>query len=44
MATETSPNVLNLQVGKGIVSFKRTGDADYRDLGNCTSFAVTRAT
>ena len=41
MATETSPNVLNLQVGKGIVSFKRAGDADYRDLGNVTSFAIT---
>ena len=41
MSTETSPNVNNLQVGKGIVSFKPTGDSVYRDLGNVTSFKIT---
>lgn len=41
MATETSPNVNNLQVGKGIVSYKPAGDSVYRDLGNVTSFRIT---
>jgi len=39
--TMESPNVGNLQVGKGIVSFKKTGDAEFRDLGNVTSFTFT---
>lgn len=39
--TLTSPNVDNLQVGKGIVSFKKTGDADYRDLGNVSEIVIT---
>ena len=39
--TMESPNVGNLQVGKGIVSFKKTGDTDYRDLGNVTSMVIT---
>ena len=39
--TELSPNVENLQVGKGIVSFKKEGDADYRDLGNVNSIILT---
>jgi hypothetical protein len=39
--TEISPNVENLQVGKGIVSFWKDGDADYRDLGNVTSMVLT---
>ena len=39
--TEVSPNVANLQVGKGIVSFMKEGDSVYRDLGNCTSFVIT---
>lgn len=39
--TELSPNVNNIQVGKGIVSFKRDGDTTYRDLGNVTSIVVT---
>lgn len=37
----TSPNVGNLQVGKGIVSFKREGAADYRDIGNVSALTVT---
>jgi hypothetical protein len=37
----TSPNTGNYQVGKGIVSFKQTGDADYRDLGNVTDLVFT---
>jgi hypothetical protein len=39
--TMHSPNVGNLQVGKGIVSFKKTGDSVFRDLGNVTSFVIT---
>lgn len=39
--TELSPNVDNIQVGKGIVSFKKEGDSVYRDLGNCTAFSIT---
>ena len=36
-----SPNVGNLMIGKGIVSFQRNGTGDFFDLGNCTSFVVT---
>lgn len=39
--TMHSPNVGNLQVGKGIVSFKKTGDSTFRDVGNVTSFILT---
>lgn len=39
--TTTSPNVDNIQVGKGVVSFKRTGSLTYRDLGNVTEMAIT---
>lgn len=39
--TLASPNVDNLQVGKGIVSFKRTGAADFRDMGNVTEISIT---
>lgn len=39
--TTTSPNVGNLQVGKGIVSFKKEGDDTFRDLGNVTTFTIT---
>ena len=39
--TMHSPNVGNLQVGKGIVSFKKTGDSTFRDLGNVTSLVIT---
>jgi hypothetical protein len=43
MTTPTmhSPNVGNLQVGKGIVTFKRTGDSTATDLGNVTSLTFT---
>ena len=41
--TMESPNVGNLQVGKGIVTFKKDGDVDFRDLGNVTSLVVTPA-
>lgn len=37
----TSPNTGNLQVGKGIVSFKKEGSAEYRDLGNVSALTVT---
>lgn len=39
--TLESPNVDNLQVGKGIVSFKKTGAADYRDMGNVSDLTIT---
>jgi hypothetical protein len=36
-----SPNVGNLQVGKGIVSFMQEGTSMFRDLGNVTAMAIT---
>lgn len=43
MSTPTlaSPNVDNLQVGKGIVSFKKTGASVYRDMGNVSGMTIT---
>jgi hypothetical protein len=41
MTIGTSPDVNNLQVGKGIVSFKKTGASTFRDLGNVTSLIIT---
>jgi hypothetical protein len=37
----TSPNVQNYHIGKGVVSFKETGQPTYRDLGNAPSFIYT---
>lgn len=37
----TSPNVQNYHIGKGIVSFKETGGADFVDLGNAPSFVYS---
>lgn len=34
----TSPNVLNYYIGKGIISFRKSGDSDFRDVGNATVF------
>jgi hypothetical protein len=39
--TTISPNTGNLQVGKGIVYFKKTGDSEYRDLGNVTELVLS---
>lgn len=39
--TNASPNVDNLQVGKGVVSFKKTGDDVFRDLGNVSELTIT---
>lgn len=36
-----SPNVLNYYIGKGNVYFKRTGDADFRHVGNVPEFEFT---
>jgi hypothetical protein len=36
-----SPNTDNYHVGKGIVSIKLTGDADYVDVGNAPTFELT---
>lgn len=41
--TLTSPNTGNYRVGKGALYFKRSGDADYRHMGNATSFEFTPA-
>lgn len=34
----TPPNTSNYYIGKGIVSFKKSGQDNYRDLGNATVF------
>ena len=34
-------SINNYTVGKGIVSFKKTGATDYVDMGNCPSFEFT---
>lgn len=39
--TTLSPNVGNLQVGKGIVSFQKDGTGDFRDLGNVSEMVIT---
>jgi hypothetical protein len=39
--TASSPNTGNYMVAKGIVSFKRKGTAEYRDMGNVTEFVFT---
>jgi len=39
--TLISPNVGNYQVGKGVVSFKKDGEANYRDLGNVSALVIT---
>jgi hypothetical protein len=36
-----SPNVDNYAILKGIVKFQKTGDGDFRDLGNCPAFELT---
>lgn len=37
----TAPNIENYYIGKGVVSFKRDGETDYRDLGNVPTFEFT---
>lgn len=39
-ATILSPNTGNYQVGKGVLSFKKTGAATYRDLGNAATVSL----
>ncbi len=36
--SELSPNIGNYYIGKGIVSIKLIGEADYVDCGNCPTF------
>ncbi len=36
-----SPNVDNYAILKGIVKFQKTGDMDFRDVGNCPEFELT---
>lgn len=44
MTTGTSPSTDNLYVGKGIVSFKRTGAATFTDLGEVPEVELTLTT
>lgn len=39
--TLLSPNTGNLYIGKGALSFKKSGDAGYRHMGNCASIEFT---
>jgi hypothetical protein len=39
--TLLSPNADNIQVGKGIVSFKKNGDSAFVDLGNVSALTIT---
>lgn len=39
--TMESPNVGNLQVGKGNVEFKMAGETEFRHLGNVTELTIT---
>jgi hypothetical protein len=36
-----SADIRNYTIGKGIASFKKTGEAEFRDLGNCPAFEFT---
>jgi len=38
---DTSPNVLNYFIGKGVVSFKKDGEMTFRDVGNVPEFEFT---
>src|SRR5262249_34705190 len=42
--TVTMPNVNNYHIGKGVVSFKETGQPSFVDLGNSPSFLYTPTT
>lgn len=39
--TTLSPNVNNLQVGKGYIEFMKDGQSDWRHLGNCSEMVIT---
>jgi len=41
MVSLTSPDTGNLYVGKGIMSFKATGEPDFRDIGEVPEFELT---
>ena len=34
-------SIENYTVGKGLVSFKKTGATSFADMGNCTEFEFT---
>lgn len=44
MALGTSPDVENLYIGKGIVSFQKTGAGSYTDLGEVSQVELTLTT
>jgi hypothetical protein len=35
-----NPNPLNYYIGKGVVSFRKSGDSDFRDMGNASVFEI----
>lgn len=39
--TLASPNILNYTIGKGRIQIKRSGDAEFRDIGNVPEFEFT---
>lgn len=39
----TSPSIQNYQIPTGVASFKRTGESDFRELGNCSNFSISNA-
>lgn len=41
--SHASPNILNYYIGKGKLSFKKTGAMSFRDLGNVPVFEFTPA-
>jgi len=41
MSGHASPDIRNYYVGKGIVSFKKDGEEEFRDLGNVPTFEFT---
>lgn len=40
-AGPASADIRNYTIGKGIASFKKTGESTFRDLGNCPAFEFT---
>jgi hypothetical protein len=41
MTQAATPSPLNYYIGKGIVTFKKSGEMDFRQLGNVPEFEIT---
>lgn len=41
MTAHAAPDIRNYYIGKGVLSFKKTGDMTFRDLGNVGTFEWT---